>query len=185
MNAIPVTECFRNCPRCAAPIDRRIGQNGILCSSCGFRYFINPGIAIGAILLDSEKNTLLIRRAKDPGKGKRCIVGGFAEPKETAEEALKREVFEEVGLHCKELKYIMSLPNIYPAHGLVSDVLDLFYCARVDSFEPITIDTTEVTDVHLCRPEEVDIASLAFHSVRVAFQTFMDDIYDSSGKSGM
>jgi ADP-ribose pyrophosphatase YjhB (NUDIX family) len=54
---------------------------------------------VGAVIFDSDlSRVLLVRRGREPAKGRWSIPGGLARVGETLEEALKREVAEEVGL---------------------------------------------------------------------------------------
>ncbi len=66
------------------------------CKVCG-RYQNRPCVVDG-IVLNEKNEILLIRRGRDPEKGKYAFPGGFIEWDETAEEAVVREVSEETGL---------------------------------------------------------------------------------------
>ena len=90
-------ECFRCCPKCGRPA-RRATANSIQCPACGFLYYFNPVVAAGALVLNDEGRMLWIRRAKEPGKGRLGVPGGFVDFGETAEEAVRRETREEVNL---------------------------------------------------------------------------------------
>src|SRR5262245_53429279 len=92
-------ELFRFCPRCGAarPVENR-NQNPFHCNTCGLALFFNPTVAAGAFVSDSAGRVLSIRRAKEPSIGKLAVPGGFIDFGESAEEALRREVREEVGI---------------------------------------------------------------------------------------
>ncbi len=77
------------------------------------RYPNFPIPGVGGVVL-SPKGILLVRRDKEPGKGLWSIPGGGVEVGETQEEALKREVLEETGIHCKVLRLISTADIIYP-----------------------------------------------------------------------
>lgn len=133
MEFIPLAESFRHCPRCgAAAMTRRGGH--LRCGACGHQHYVNPAVAVGALVVDPAGNLLLIRRAKDPGKGLLGMPGGFIDAGETAEDALRREAREEVGLELGRLEFLLSHPNTYAYAGLRYDVLDLFFICRVESF---------------------------------------------------
>ena len=103
---------FDYCPSCGSKNMHFDGIKEFSCNVCSFTYYHNVAVGVGAILECGGK-ILLIERGKDPGKGKLDLPGGFVEPKETAEEALSREVREEIGINVGPLKYLGSYPNVY------------------------------------------------------------------------
>ena len=97
---------FVYCPACASKEIRFEKERVWLCPGCGFTYFHN--IATGtACVIRTNSGLLFLVRAKDPGKGKLDLPGGFVDPGEGAEEGLKREIMEELGLDLTS----MSNPN--------------------------------------------------------------------------
>lgn len=54
--------------------------------------------AVGAIVRDDRDRLLLVRRGREPGRGRWSIPGGRVEPGESAREAVVREVEEETGV---------------------------------------------------------------------------------------
>jgi ADP-ribose pyrophosphatase YjhB (NUDIX family) len=56
-----------------------------------------PILGVGGLVFDGDR-ILLIKRAKDPGRGRWSIPGGAVELGETVHQALIREMDEEVGL---------------------------------------------------------------------------------------
>ena len=71
-----------------------------------------PVLAVGAVVVNDRK-LLMIRRAKDPGKGLWSIPGGRVEKGEYLSQALQREVKEETNLdiEVKELLGILEVPG--------------------------------------------------------------------------
>jgi 8-oxo-dGTP pyrophosphatase MutT (NUDIX family) len=54
---------------------------------------------VGALVHDDEGRLLVVRRAREPGRGRWSVPGGRVEPGETDIAAVQREVLEETGLH--------------------------------------------------------------------------------------
>jgi len=99
--------------------------------------------------------------------------GGFVDPSETAENAVRREIKEEVGIAVGDLTFLMTAPNTYTYHGVVLPVLDIFYAAKIQEGQEIAQDASEVTswmwtDIS---PEILD--RMAFHSNRLAMEFYL------------
>jgi ADP-ribose pyrophosphatase YjhB (NUDIX family) len=161
-------ELFRFCPRCAAPrAAENIGHTPLKCAGCGFTFYFNPTVAGAAFVFDSAGRTLLIRRAKDPSAGKLGVPGGFIDFGESAEEGVRREVREEVGLEIDRLRFLVSFPNLYHYREVIYPVVDLYFAAdavNADSAKPLD----GVTGIEWRRPADVPDAECAFDSMRVA-----------------
>lgn len=83
------------------------------CPQCG-RYD-NRGVTVDALILKG-KQILLIRRGAEPFKGYWALPGGYVGWDETIQDAIKREVLEEVGLEVTALKQlpVYSDPGRHP-----------------------------------------------------------------------
>jgi mutator protein MutT len=160
-------DVFAHCPRCAAPA--KGGANPFQCAACGLTYFFNPTVAAAAFVFDAAGRCLFIRRAKDPAKGKLAIPGGFIDIGETAEEALHREVREEVGIEIAELAYLGSCTNRYPYREVVYPVVDLIFTARaVNANDAVALE--DVAGLEWRRVGEIDPEELAFPSLRMGWE---------------
>jgi ADP-ribose pyrophosphatase YjhB (NUDIX family) len=160
------------CTQCGSSSLKAAKQHEYICFSCGFRHFINPIAAVAGILSDPHGTVLLVRRAHDPGRGLLGLPGGFVDVGETGEEALRREILEEINLRVSDLAYFISLPNKYHSQGIATPVLDCFYTAQLAKFD----DASANEEIHSLEPvhlEELDWDQIAFPSNRKALQRFL------------
>ncbi|MGI8604164.1 MAG: NUDIX hydrolase [Verrucomicrobiales bacterium] len=127
---------------------------------------------MAALVIDPEGRALFIRRAREPAKGKLALPGGFIDGGESAEEALRREIHEEVGLRVGQLEYLGSWPNRYPTPSGEVDVCDLFFEARTENTETKN-GVEEVAEIIWMDPKEVRLDDLAFVSMCAAVTTFL------------
>jgi 8-oxo-dGTP diphosphatase len=75
-------------------------------------------VGVGGVLIQ-EGRVLLIRRGKEPLRGRWVIPGGTVELGETLEEALVREMKEETGLRVRPRELLMVFDRIEREQGEV------------------------------------------------------------------
>ena len=78
---------------------------------------------VGGIVTDRQGRFLLIRRGREPDKGRWSIPGGKVEPGESDVEATAREVLEETGLVVEVGAFVGAVERDGPG-GVVYDVRD-------------------------------------------------------------
>ena len=71
-----------------------------------------PCVGVGAVLIH-EGRVLLIRRGKEPLRGRWVVPGGTVELGETLEQALVREVLEETGLVVRPREVVAVFDRIH------------------------------------------------------------------------
>ena len=71
------------------------------------------------MITDDQGRLLVVVRAEEPEKGTWDLPGGFADPGESIEESVRREVREELGLEIASMRYLCSYPNTYEYGGIV------------------------------------------------------------------
>lgn len=133
----------RHCPACGARLVSREAGHVLGCDSCGVEQFPRTDPAVIMVVAHGEPGSedercLLGRGALWP-EGRFSTLAGFAEPGETLEDAVRREVFEEVGVRVGEVEWFGNQPWPLPAS------LMLGFVARALTTE-ITIDETEMAD---------------------------------------
>jgi len=142
----------------------------VVCRDCSLTYYHNVAAAAAAIL-ECNKKIVLIKRAREPGKGKLDLPGGFVDPKESAEEALRREIKEELKIEVGKLKYLGSHPNIYKYEGVLYHTCDLFFYSKIDAL-PTYFDRTEIEELILINPFEIPDDKIAFESLKIGLGIF-------------
>ena len=99
------------CGRCGAKTE--LSQDrALVCPTCGLRAY--PRISPAVIMAVVREDQLLLGHAQRHPEGFYSVLAGFAEPGETLEEAVAREVREEVGLEIKNTRYFGSQPWPFP-----------------------------------------------------------------------
>lgn len=156
---------FKYCPYCGMPDFLWQGEKSFRCNSCGSKLYINEAAAVVAIIENPQGELLLTRRKKDPCKGMLDLPGGFVDIGERAEDALRRELMEELNLVAEELSYWGSYPNRYVYGGLLYFTLDMvFLCSVKDLSEIIPMD--DVEDYLMMPVEELNISEVGLESVK-------------------
>jgi NAD+ diphosphatase len=136
--------CF--CANCGQP--SRVSAAGWRreCDACKAQHFPRTDPVVIMLATDGER-CLLGRQPRFP-KGMYSTLAGFVEPGETIEEAVRREIHEESGIVCGEVRYAASQPWPFPSSLMIGAV------ARAVSAE-IVIDREELEDARWFSREEV------------------------------
>lgn len=130
-------ETHRFCACCG--VESVIAQAGWQrrCPACGAGHF--PRTDPVVIMLITRGNSVLVGRSPGWPEGMYSLLAGFVEPGETLEAAVRREVFEEVGVHVGAVSYLASQPWPFPASLM-------FGCAGEALSETLNIDPIEIED---------------------------------------
>jgi NAD+ diphosphatase len=125
------------CGRCATPLRTKKDERAKECPVCGQLHF--PRLAPAIIVLVERGHELLLARSRHFLPRMYSVLAGFVEPGESLEEAVAREVKEEVGIEVKDIKYFGSQPWPFP-HSLM-----IGYTATYAGGE-IALDDSEIED---------------------------------------
>jgi len=102
----------RFCPNCGAPTTMRAGGHERHCDACGSTHFPRTDPAVIMLVTDGDR-CVMGRQAIWP-QGFYSALAGFVEPGESLEDAVAREVKEEVGLDITNIRYHSSQPWPFP-----------------------------------------------------------------------
>jgi len=129
----------RFCPRCGGPLEVRSAGHELVCGRCGKAQFprTDPAVIMAVVHGEGDDEALLLGRQHSWPEGRYSTLAGFLEPGETLEDAVRREVMEEVGVPVGEVTYFGNQPWPLPAS------LMLGFVARALSGE-IAVDGHEI-----------------------------------------
>lgn len=164
---------FKYCPRCGTPIALTDNAPRLECAGCGFTFYFNPTVAAAGVLHNPKGEIALLVRARDPKRGHFGLPGGFVDFGESAEAALAREVWEELGLRVTAPRFLLSAPNQYPYKDITYSVVDFFFSVEVDAFDDAILQAGEVSDLWVGRPSQTELDRMAFPSNRLAVERFL------------
>lgn len=131
--------CNKFCGCCSSELKHSQSERAMICDTCGRTYY--PQIAPSVIVALTDGDRLLLTKYNSAHSSykKYALIAGYCETGESAEETVRREVMEEVGLKVKDITYYKSQP-----WGFTGTLL-LGYFARLDGSDKVTIDETELS----------------------------------------
>lgn len=125
------------CGRCGTSTEPVPGERARRCPHCGLLAY--PRVSPAVIVLVEKRDRILLARGHAFPAGRFGIIAGFVEAGETLEEAVHRELAEEVGIRVTDLAYFDSQPWPFPHNLMVG------FRARWASGE-IEIDPSELAE---------------------------------------
>ncbi len=136
----------RFCSNCGAATRQDDAGYKRVCDTCSGEHF--PRTDPVAIVAITRGQSMLLGRSARFASGMYSTLAGFVEPGETAEDAARREVFEESGIRVGDVRYIMSQPWPFPANlmlGMAGEAIS----------EEITLDPDELDDARWFSFDEI------------------------------
>lgn len=130
------------CGVCASTMTRADGERAMKCA-CG--HIAYPRISPAMMVLVKRGRELLLGHRVDAPPGRFTTFAGFLEAGESVEDAVHREVREEVGVEVKDLRYFTSQSWPFPGS------LMLAFTAEYAGGE-IRCDTTEIAEARWFGP---------------------------------
>lgn len=161
----PNAEIFKFCPKCGSSSLEENDVKSFNCADCGLIFYLNTAAAAVALIFDDQNKILTVVRKHNPFKGTYDLPGGFADPNETIEETIKREVKEELNLDITELKYFDSEPNEYHYKKVDYTTLDMVFLCKVKNFNNI-IPNDDVESFKFLTKEELNPSDFGLFSIR-------------------
>jgi NAD+ diphosphatase len=127
----------RFCGACGTPTERVPGERALRCAACGLSVY--PRICPAMMVLITRGRQLLLARGVSFPPGRYSALAGFLEAGESIEDAIHREVREEVGVEVEDLRYFGSQSWPFPNSLMIA------FTARWKSGD-IAADPAEIAD---------------------------------------
>lgn len=137
----------RFCSRCGSRLDVAAAGHVLTCTGCGRQHFPRTDPAVIMLVTDAEDRALLGRQPRWP-EGRFSTLAGFVDPGESLEDAVRREVAEEVGVEVGEVTYLGNQPWPFPASLMVG----FFARARTTAIE---VDGDEISEARWFSREQM------------------------------
>lgn len=132
-----------------------------ICFKCGNTTWSNP-LPVAATILNvwegNKLGTLIQQRGIDPHKGGWALTGGYIDHGETWQQAIVREVREELGLETREEDYLLGNVDSNTDRSVI-----LTFC--------INIRTFFMDEIHFVPNDEVTAIKIVHEAVELAFPT--------------
>lgn len=132
-------QTHRFCGKCGSLTQDLSDERAKVCPKCGFISY--PRICPAVITAVFKENKILLAHARSFKGDIHSLIAGFVEAGETLEEAVEREIMEEIGIKVKNIKYWGSQPWPYP------NSLMLGFTAEYEGGE-INVDGVEISHAH-------------------------------------
>jgi len=171
-----LSDVWQYCPYCGSKSFRAGNENYMQCDTCHKRYYINASGAVACIIENPEREILLSRRAFDPAKGMLDLPGGFVNLDETAEDAVRREIKEELNLETTTIQYIGSSHNRYLYGDMTYFTLDLGFKCLVTDFTNMRV--ADDVDGYVFLPyHQINLQEICFPSIRKILQLYLNTVF--------
>ena len=141
------------CGYCGTVTEKSNTERALICPKC--KNIEYPKISPAIIVAIRDGNRLLLTKNAKGTYKFYALVAGFVEVGESLEDAVRREVMEEVGLKVKNIQSYKSQPWSF------SDSLMLAFIADLDGDDKITIQEEELSEARWFDREDVPV--LPYH----------------------
>ncbi len=128
----------RFCGRCGAKMEHSVSERAMTCPACGNTVYprINPAVIVAVVC----GNKLLMAQGVNMPEDFYSLVAGYLEIGESMEQCVIREVYEETGVHVRNVRFLKNQPWPFTETFMVG------FVAEADDTEPICVQENEIRD---------------------------------------
>ena len=137
----------RYCGACATLLKHSDSERALLCPDCGNLKY--PEIAVAVIVGVYDGDKLLLTKYAGRRYRRFALIAGFVEIGEALEDAVRREVYEEVGIRVYKIRYFASQPWGF-SHSLLAG-----FFAEAQGSTDITLDNRELAEACWVKREDI------------------------------
>jgi NAD+ diphosphatase len=152
------------CGKCGTAMQNRQTELARICPACGFVSF--PRLSPAVIMAVTKGDHILLARAPRFPSGMFSTLAGFVEPGETLEEAVEREVREEVNIRIGNIRYVASQPWPFPHSIMIG-----FSATYLDG--EIEVDNDEIEDARWFSAQDLPLLPSKITIARLLIDNFI------------
>ncbi len=129
------------CGQCGTHTEIKFDERAKKCPECNLLVFprISPAVIVG-VINQKQRKILLANGTRFPSNFY-SVLAGFVEPGETLEDCIRREIFEEVRIEIKNIRYFSSQSWPFPDSLMIGFLADY-------AKGQISVDPSEINDAN-------------------------------------
>ena len=160
------SKVWKYCPYCGSKqISWGADTHMMLCNLCKKTFYINSSAAVVALIKNENGELLFTRRKNNPAKGMLDLPGGFVDICESAEDAMRREIKEELNIITNSVIFFASFPNRYLYDGIVYFTTDIVFYCQVNDFSTLKA-ADDVSEYVFISTENIRIEDIGLDSIQ-------------------
>lgn len=152
------------CGACTNELIHKREERALVCPQCGNIIYPNISVAVIVGIIDGDK--ILLSKYSAGNQKDYALIAGYVEIGESLEDTVRREVWEEVGLHVKNIRYYNNQPWGFSQSMLVGFFADL------DGSSKITLDLRELSDAVWMERQNLPEGKSSFSLTAKMIETF-------------
>lgn len=156
---------WKFCHLCGGKL-KSLSEHSFQCEACEQVIYRNAVATTDAAIINSSDELLVVKRGREPYLGQYDLPGGFIDIGETPEQAIVRELGEELGIKPQDItniSYLISGPTTYPWGKEVVYLQSITFLININ--EPVQlVANDDVTSFEWKKLTEIDKNFFAFDS---------------------